>query len=292
MRVLAWQRLPVAVRAVLVGLLVLIAGNLPWSILVSANLQSTPSFPWAVLAMGVYLWLFWEYLRGRGWPRTTTETRRTKLRISPLSARLWQWSLLAGGSTFATLIVLLLFLERMVNISQDQFAALRSYPFFSVAAVILMGAVVAGVVEEAAFRGYMQVPIEKRYGLAVASIIVAIMFSLAHLSHGLSYALPLVPFYLAGSAIYSLLAYRTGSILPGVVLHISTDVLLGALAFREAISTAGPPTRPMGMYFGPWGSCAAVVVFATLGTWSFRRLAKITQPNARTSAQSVVAGIE
>jgi len=164
--------------------------------------------------MAIYLGLFWQYLQGSGWPRRTNETRRTNLRISPLPARLSEWSLLAGSSTFASLIALLLLLEGIINLAQEQFAALRSYPFFSVCGVILMGAVVAGVVEEAAFRGYMQVPIERHYGLAIATIVVAIMFSLAHLGHGLSYALPLVPFYLVESAVYSLLPYRTGSILP------------------------------------------------------------------------------
>jgi hypothetical protein len=54
MRVLAWQGLPIDLRAVLTGLLVLVAGNVVWSFLVSANLQLSPSFPWAVPAILPY----------------------------------------------------------------------------------------------------------------------------------------------------------------------------------------------------------------------------------------------
>jgi membrane protease YdiL (CAAX protease family) len=58
-----------------------------------------------------------------------------------------------------------------------------------------MAAVIAGVVEEAAFRGHMQVPLEIRYGLW-GTIVIAIMFALAHLSHGFRYTVQLIPFYL------------------------------------------------------------------------------------------------
>ena len=289
MRVSAWQGLPIAVRAVLTGLLILVAGNVVWSFLVSANLQFFPSFPWAVPVMSVYLWVFWQYLRGSGWPRRTSKTRRTNLRISILPVRVWLWSLLAGGATFASLMTLLLLYKRVVNIPENQFAGLSQYPVFFVVALILMSAAVAGVVEESAFRGYMQLPIEHRHGLAVATAVVAIMFSLAHLSHGMAYAMLLVPLYLLGSAIYSILAYLTGSIMPGIILHTSTDVILGILTLREATSSTKPliPGKETGFALGTFA-----VVFAALGIWCFRRLAKIAPRKTESSALSVVAGTE
>ena len=39
----------------------------------------------------------------------------------------------------------------------------------------------AGVLEEAAFRGYMQAPIERRHGPLVGMGVVAVVFTLAHL---------------------------------------------------------------------------------------------------------------
>lgn len=280
MRVLAWQRLPLAVRAVMIGLLVLVAGTVPWSVLVSANLQLSPSFPWAVPVMAVYLLFFWQYLRGSGWPRRTSEIRRTWLRASRLPEQFWRWSLLAGGSSFASLIAVLVLVEPAFKVPPPQLADLSAYPTFSVAAFILMAAVVAGVVEEAAFRGYMQVPLESRYGLWVAVIVIAIMFALAHLSHGVSYTVSLVPFYLVGSAVYSLLASRTGSILPGVTLHISADVLLSALAFTRATSVSAV-----------WPSCAAIV-FGALGIWSFFRFRQIAPEKDEIPARSVATSAE
>lgn len=277
MRALSWQSVPVAARAVLIGLLVLIAGTIPWSVLVSANLQLSPAFPWAVPVMAVYLWLFWRYLRGSGWPRRTSEIRRTRLRVSRPTGQSWRWSLLAGGSCFGSLIAVLLLVERAFKVPQTQLAELSRYSTVSIVALTLMAAVVAGLVEEAAFRGYMQVPLESQYGLWVAISIVAIVFALAHMSHGISYALPLVPFYVVGSAVYSLLAYRTGSILPCVTLHISADVLLSALAFARATSVSAV-----------WFSCAAVV-FAVLGVWSLYRLGQIARARNEISTRSVGA---
>jgi membrane protease YdiL (CAAX protease family) len=44
-----------------------------------------------------------------------------------------------------------------------------------------MGALIAGVAEESAFRGYMQRPIERRHGLMVAVLITGTTFAVAHL---------------------------------------------------------------------------------------------------------------
>lgn len=46
-----WHRLPVVVRAAITALLVLLAGNLPWGVLATANARLNPSFPWAALGL-------------------------------------------------------------------------------------------------------------------------------------------------------------------------------------------------------------------------------------------------
>jgi membrane protease YdiL (CAAX protease family) len=78
-----------------------------------------------------------------------------------------------------------------------------------------MAAPVAGVIEEAAFRGYMQGPIEQRCGLSIAILITGTMFAVAHLD----FTLILWPYYVAVAAIYGLVTYLTKSILPALVLH-------------------------------------------------------------------------
>jgi hypothetical protein len=52
-----WPRLPLVVRAVLLGLAAAAAGTLPWAALVSANTRHLPALPWAVPLMAIYLWL-------------------------------------------------------------------------------------------------------------------------------------------------------------------------------------------------------------------------------------------
>jgi hypothetical protein len=61
-----------------------------------------------------------------------------------------------------------------------------------------MGAPVAGIIEESAFRGYMQGPIERRYGLLVAILITGTMFAIVHLD----FTPILWPYYVAVAAIY------------------------------------------------------------------------------------------
>lgn len=90
-----WQRLPVIVRAVIAGLAVLLAGERPWggiaghAALAGWNERVLVSVPWAIPPFALYLWLFWRYLGGAGWPRMTAELRRTSLRANRLSAEVW-----------------------------------------------------------------------------------------------------------------------------------------------------------------------------------------------------------
>ncbi len=86
-----WQRLPVVVRAILAGLTVSAAGIGPWMLFTTANARVVPAIPWAVVAMGVYLWLFWRYLNGEGWPLATAAATRSASeprRSPPCRARL------------------------------------------------------------------------------------------------------------------------------------------------------------------------------------------------------------
>ena len=66
-----WFRLPVVVRAVISGVVVSLVGTLPWALLVRWNQRVLLTVPWAVMPMGIYLWLYWKYLSGAGWPRAT-----------------------------------------------------------------------------------------------------------------------------------------------------------------------------------------------------------------------------
>jgi len=87
-----------------------------------------------------------------------------------------------------------------------------------------MASIVAGVTEEAGFRGYMQGPIERRYGLALAILINGTVFGLLHFLNHPDQVLTMLPYYIAVAAVYGGLTWATDSILPALALHAGGDV--------------------------------------------------------------------
>jgi membrane protease YdiL (CAAX protease family) len=79
-----------------------------------------------------------------------------------------------------------------------------------------MGGVLSGVVEETAFRGYMQTGLE-RHDPKNAVLITSLVFVGSHITQGLPALLVLGPGLFAASILYGLLVQRTGTILPGIV---------------------------------------------------------------------------
>jgi ABC-2 type transport system permease protein/sodium transport system permease protein len=89
--------------------------------------------------------------------------------------------------------------------------------------MFIMGGLMSGVVEEAAYRGYMQTGLEQTDpGNAV--VITSLVFAVSHITHGLATVLILGPGLFMAAMLYGLLAKRTGTILPGMLLHIVGDL--------------------------------------------------------------------
>jgi ABC-2 type transport system permease protein/sodium transport system permease protein len=115
---------------------------------------------------------------------------------------------------------------------------LDSYPTTAFrVSVFVMGAIVSGVVEEIAFRGYMQSQLE-RIGPTFAIMLTSIVFVLSHINHGVAALLVIAPGYFLASVIYGELAIRSGSILPGMMLHV-----LGDAAHTFVVVLGGDATR-------------------------------------------------
>jgi hypothetical protein len=142
-----------------------------------------------------------------------------------------------------------------------------------------MSSIVAGVVEEAAFRGYMQAPFEERYGPGWAILATTMVFVLVHIPGrpGVSYAdLFLVAW---ASVNYGILTYLTRSILPGLLLHASGN-LAGFAVLLWFQFTVGPREwhrvaladalkDPLFVANG-----LEFVLLLALSFWAFRKLAK------------------
>ena len=262
-------------RAVALGLLVMLAGTIPRNLAFAANLQLAPGVPWAVPVMAVYLWFFWRYLAGAGPPRSTAKARGESLRANRVPPRVWTWSVAAGGLGIVTLVIALRVLNRIVQLPPQQLPDLSNVPRTTVFALLLMAAPIAGIVEEAAFRGYMQGPIERRQGLPIAILVTGTMFAVAHLD----FTPILWPYYVAVAAIYGIVTARADSILPAVVLHTAGNLYsnLDLLLHGQAEWQASGATASIWHTGVDRAFVIAVVALAvaSLATWlAYRQLAR------------------
>lgn len=223
----------------------------------------TVAFP----ATTATLWLFLLYLNGRGWPPSTSEQRRRLLRCRALPAKIWFWALIAGGFGITAAMCLAFFTIRVTHISQQSLNSPLDFahlPVLTVVSALLAIAATAGVVEEAAFRGYLISLIEDRHGWLIAFLLSALLFFAAHLSH--TYAsLAFLPFFLFHCAVLTLLVYFTRSILPSIVIHASSDLIV--LPIQYGLIGQGLP-----MSARPY--VIAAILFALAAVPAFRQLAR------------------
>jgi membrane protease YdiL (CAAX protease family) len=217
------------VVALSMGLAISLAGTLPWVVLIRLNVREHPASPWAAAITAGWLIVMLVWLSGRGWPHSTSAFRR-------FHCRLWRpqpgaWS----GDSLATIVSLIC---AMVGLSVVYVLIgagrppvdVSAYPTTAVRfSVLFMGPAVAGVVEETAFRGYMQSYLE-RIGPTFAILVTSTAFTLLHGTHGLAYLLAVAPGFFLASVVYGYLALRSGSILPGMALHFAGDLAFAYFA--------------------------------------------------------------
>ncbi len=217
-----WERIPVLIPAVLLGFLVfVIAGVVLWT----AILILVPA-PWSFAVTALMLWAYLKYCSGSWWPAASRAFRRTCFRAGRMSAKAWIWSMTAGLLLAFALQAGLVVAFRIVQ--YDPAVWTLGIDFSEVSAwqvwlYILAAATVAGVTEEVGFRGYMQVPLEKRYGPAVAIVVVSVIFTVAHLNQAWAGGVLVILF--AISALWGILARVSSSIIPGIISHSLTDVV-------------------------------------------------------------------
>ena len=265
----------IVARAVLTGSAVVMAGTIPRNLFYAANLRYWSSVPWAVPLTALFIGFFWWYLQGGGPPASTAMERRTRLRANRVSGRLWAWSLFAGGLAIVALVLALRVVNRMVMLPKQEIPDLSGTSPVTVGSLLVLAAPVAGIIEEAAFRGYMQRPIERRYGVAMAILITGTMFALVHLD----FTLVLWPYYVAVAAIYGVVAYLTDSILPAVVLHTGGNLYSNFelwLRGQAEWQTAASPAELIwatGADRAFWLAVASTFAVLALSLWAYVKLA-------------------
>lgn len=216
-----WHRLPLAIRAIVTGLLVSTLGIAAWMLLAT----SLP-MPWPFILMLAILWAYLKFFSGHWRPRSNQQNRALLFRRIKLPRQIWILSLLAG------LLIVLIQQSGMIftfRISEfpaasflEEYDFVASLPTWAAWLVVIMISLVAAVCEETGFRGYMQVPLEKRYSPILSIAIVSIVFVLVHLHQAWAGSI-LVGIFLI-SVMFGSLAYFSGSLIPGILGHFIMDV--------------------------------------------------------------------
>ncbi len=218
-----WERIPIVARAIVVGFLVFaIVGSVAWTAIVIL----IPA-PWSIGAMAIVLWVYLRYVSGSWWPKATTESRRARFRVTKLPMRVWKWSLIAALLAAVLLESSLVVAFRIIEFPAEAWALAYDFadgPIWQVWLFILMAALVAGITEEVGFRGYMQVPLEGRYGPAIGITIVSIVFVVAHLNQAWAGGGGILIMLFGISAVWGVLARVSGSLIPGIVSHTVADI--------------------------------------------------------------------
>jgi membrane protease YdiL (CAAX protease family) len=205
---------------ILAGLLIVAAGLLPWMALARINASVRPDLPWAAVVTVGYLAVLLVWLNGWGPPRRTADRRRRHLRLRQGGA--------SGGDGLSVGVVVvllgLLYVAWTAISLMSPTPDLSAYPTTSYRwSMFIMGGVTAGVLEEAAFRGYMQTGIEE-HDRDNAIWLTSLVFVALHITQGIGAVLVMGPGLFVASMLYGTLARRTGSILPGMVIHVLGDL--------------------------------------------------------------------
>lgn len=244
-----------------------------WAALLGSNLQTSPAIPWAAPAMAVLLWLAWQWLGGKWWPSSTSEARRHYLRAHLVSLPTLAWTLLAGALSIVALAGYWIVMFQLVKMPGNVIPDRSRYPLLTVALTVVMSSLVSPLSEEAAFRGYCQVILEREFRGPAAVVISSILFALAHVTHGLLWPKLLV-YFLAGVT-FGVTAYVTKSILPGIAVHIMADLTFFTLVWPH--DTARRLVGEGGADAWFWIHAAQAIIFTAPAILAFRRLAKVTE---------------
>lgn len=216
-----WNRIPIVIRAVVIGFLVVLIGIIFWDL----DYTFIP-LPWSLLTMLPILWAFVKYFSGRWVVNGNTNFRKVNFRRVKLSSKEVKLSLLAAllfVLVFQSSFVITFRLIQFPEIAfKSQYKLLDNLPAWLAWSTILIGSLVAGICEETGFRGYMQVPLEKKYGAFWGIIITSAFFFLLHLDK--TWAPLIIIHIFFASILLGILAYNADSLLPGILAHTIMDI--------------------------------------------------------------------
>lgn len=274
-----WATLPISLRAIISGLLVSLVAASVWPLFL-LNLK----VPIAAAAEAVFLAFYVWWAAGGGPPRTTQTSRAAAFRRGRLSHTQWYWGGIAALSFAATVHACLVLLFRFVPFPMEAFrqgydlSFIPSLPLKWLAVVV--SAASAGICEETGFRGYMQRPIEERHGAPVAILISSLFFLAVHLTKAWA-SQGMVPILFGAGVLLALLAWSSGSLVPGMVGHVMMDIGLFAYWWTGiAGNSAERPITETGVDRPFLITCAAVAASLSVVLFAIWKLRGHRPPTA------------
>ncbi len=255
--------LPV-VAGLLAGYAVFLGAEVSTSTILAANLRLYPAVPWGPFIAAILLYYAWQYLNGRGWPPESSAARQRMLRARTLSPPVWFWSLISGSLGLVTWGVLSLLMAYLGRLGPERPEEFSQVPSWTLGCVLFIKAIEEGVFQEAAFRGYIQTTLEDCCGPAAAILLTAALFAIVQFVRHVSPATWLISF--VAGLILSLIAYLTGSICPGIALHVGAKLVLATSVLQGVTHLSGDSQQTISTI------CAAGIVFAVTTIAAFRRL--------------------
>jgi len=224
-----WSKFPVWIRALVIAALLFFPVISINQLLLFQNLFGYTSVAWSLPVIIFILWLYWRFTIGANKPFKPSDVRRD---LSMTSKR--KGGSLAGA--FISIMGLMLFTYSAVAIGYafldegtDQLEMIKLFtaPRIAIAIPLILGlALTAGIVEEIVFRGYLQTMLERGYGVVISFGVTAIIFALLHFLPQIL----LVPYMLVSLA-FSYVAYRSRTIVPGIIAHAGFDFVAIVLIY-------------------------------------------------------------
>jgi len=216
-----WDKVPLVIKAVLTGFLISTVGVISWPLI-----GTIIPMPWAFLVMAGVLWAYLKYFSGHWGPMRGRSFRAQNFRSLKLPRRFILPSLFAIALIVlieqAGLIVTFRLMEFPADKFLEEYGFIVGIPTWAAWLAIIMISAVAGICEEVGFRGYMQVPLEKRYSPLISISLVSVVFVLVHLHQAWSGPIIVHIFFI--SVLFGSIAYYSGSLIPGIIAHFIMDV--------------------------------------------------------------------
>jgi membrane protease YdiL (CAAX protease family) len=187
-----------------------------------------------------------------------------------VAPRAFAWATIAGGLSLAALAGLWIVLVQLTGAGGNPTLPSTSrYPALIVALAIAMGSLVSPLTEEAAFRGYGQVLLERWFRPVVAVALSSLFFALYH-GPTQGFAPSKILFYFTVGAVFGTIALLTRSVLPAIPVHIAGDLLFFTLIWPH--DAARPLVWTHGADAVFWLHCVQAAVFGALALAAFGRL--------------------